>query len=158
MLHIMPYLRHKDLIQWLSESLYLNEKFYRPKGFQTKNPFFPRGTILMAKYGENIGFEKSGYRPVLIVSNDQINKSNKNVLVVPLTKSANKRTQQGDVRLSRSQYLLHKKNNPFLTFDSVVQCEDIRSISKYRLRQSMGNINPGDLQNIRARLKFTVGI
>lgn len=154
----MPYDRHKNLIQWLSESLYLNEKFYHPTGFHNTNPFFPRGTILMAKYGENVGFEKSGYRPVLIVSNDQINRSNKNVLVIPLTKAANKRNPNGSVRLSRSQYLIHRQNNTFLTYDSVAQCEDIRSISKYRLRQSMGNINPDDLKNIRARLKFTVGI
>lgn len=154
----MSYNRHKNLIQWLSESLYLNEKFYYPNGFHTTNPFFPRGTILMAKYGENIGFEKSGYRPVLIVSNDQINRSNRNVLVIPLTKSANKTGADGEVHLARSQYLIHKLNNPFLTFNSVAQCEDIRSISKYRLRQSMGNIDPSDLKNIRSRLKFTVGI
>lgn len=152
----MPYKRHGELIHWLSESLYLNEKFY--KGFHTKNHFFPRGTILMAKYGENIGFEKSGYRPVLVVSNDQINRTNKNVLVVPLTKSDNKTDQHNSVKITRSQYLIHKSKNTFLSYDSIAQCEDIRSISKYRLRRSMGNIDPTDLKNIRARLKFTVGI
>jgi len=37
--------------------------------------------------------------------------------------------------------------------DSVLQCEEIRSVSKTRLLSRVGNINPTDLVRIKEKMK-----
>ncbi|MGM8216875.1 type II toxin-antitoxin system PemK/MazF family toxin [Bacillaceae bacterium W0354] len=78
------YARHKELINWMFLKTKINENF------RNSSHFFPRRAIVNVHFGENIGYEKCGTRPAIIVSNDMNNKQNGNVVVVPLTDASNK--------------------------------------------------------------------
>lgn len=45
-----------------------------------------------------------------------------------------------------------------LKFDSMVQCEDLRCISKIRLGAYIDHVDTSDMQNIKKRLKSTLQI
>ena len=149
----MAYSRHLEAMKWLVEATEINES-YNPKNHK----FIPRGRIVNVNYGENIGFEKSLTRPSIIVSVDSSNQSSGNVLVVPMTKKANKTKDGRPFRLLKSQYLLLKANYTGLAFDSIVQCEDIRSVSKARLGDLLDTVSENDMKEIDKRLNFILGL
>lgn len=152
----MSYSRYKELAKWFALSLSMNERFQSGRISYT---FFPRGTVLTAFLGENIGHEKSMMRPVVILSNEQINRTSSNVIVAPLTDAKNKiDIKTGKVRLLPSQYELKKSDCSFLTFDSIIQFEDVRSISKERLGTSLGIVPVHVQRNYKNRIKETFGI
>ena len=123
--------------------------------------------------GFNIGEEKNKMRPVLVISNNKINRSGK-VVVICITDAIGK-LNQNDLPSQDSWYLLYsdtmddkkmyragrkikfnQKANKFLDKDSVVQCEEIRSISKARLNRNkgcIGKIDNEDLKFIKMKLE-----
>ncbi|QQK75196.1 type II toxin-antitoxin system PemK/MazF family toxin [Salicibibacter cibarius] len=78
--------RHGDHIRWFALQTKINENYTGGSGH-----FFPRKAIVSVFFGENIGYEKSGLRPSVVVSNDANNKTSGNIAVVPLTKIENKK-------------------------------------------------------------------
>lgn len=149
----MIYNRHLEAMKWLVEATDLNE------GYSLGNyTFIPRGRIVNVNYGENVGFEKNLTRPSIIVSVDSSNQSSGNVLVIPMTKKTNKAKGGRPFRLLRSQYLLLKSNYTGLAFDSVVQCEDIRSVSKARLGDLLDTVTEEDMKEIDKRLSYIIGL
>ncbi|WP_186674020.1 type II toxin-antitoxin system PemK/MazF family toxin, partial [Sporosarcina sp. BP05] len=116
------------------------------------------GRIVNVNYGENVGFEKNLTRPSIIVSVDSSNQSSGNVLVIPMTKKTNKAKGSRPFRLLKSQYLLLKSNYTGLAFDSVVQCEDIRSVSKARLGDLLDTVTEEDMKEIDKRLSYIIGL
>lgn len=149
----MAYNRHKQAMKWLVEATEKNES-YHPGAYT----FIPRGRIVNVKYGENIGFEKNLTRPSIVVSADSSNQSSGNILVVPLTKKDNKTKDSRPFRLLKSQYLLLNSNYTGLSFDSVVQCEDIRSVSKARLGNFLDTVAKEDMDEINKRLRFILNL
>lgn len=139
--------RYSKSIRWFGLQTKLNEDFIPGKGH-----FFPRKAIVTTFLGENIGYEKCGQRPSVIVSTETSNRSSGNVLIVPLTKESNK------TRLLKSQYKLYKSDYQFLTYNSIVQCEDMRTISKHRIGNVIGFVNDSDMLQINKRLKFFLGL
>lgn len=150
------YNRHSEAIKWFALSMKMNESYEGGAGH-----FFPRGALVTVFLGENVGYEKAGQRPALIVSNDSNNKTSGNVLVVPLTKEENKMNKQTGMseppRLLRSQYRLSKDKYK-LKHHSILQCEDMRVISKERIGTIFDFVDATDMQNIGKRLKYFVGI
>lgn len=113
-----------------------------------------KGAIMICDLGENIGSEQNKKRPVLVVSNNHINQGN-NVIVVPLsTKLKTKHNKNGKV-VPRypSHYFLKQEKYPFLEEDSVVKCENIRTVSKIRLSDYIGLVSEEDYHKIKNRLK-----
>lgn len=93
---------------------------------------FKKGSIVIVDFGVGVGDEKRGLRPALIVSNDVMNNTSDNILVAPLTDFENKVDENHKVNLLPWQtYLSAKHYN--LKKSSVVQLEDIRSVSKKRI-------------------------
>lgn len=93
----------------------------------------------------------------LIVSTRQINYESGNVIVVPLSK--NIKYQTGTRKLKYPyHFVLQKSKYPKLAFDSVVQCEDIRCVSKARLSTFVCNTDPKDMLQIKKRLKSALQI
>lgn len=89
--------------------------------------------IVMVDFGDNVGSEKNGVRPAVIVSKENINRSSGNVIVAPITKAMNKYDDCGRLRLYSSQVFLSDNFFTGLTYPSIVQYEDIRSISRNRI-------------------------
>ncbi len=149
----MTYTRHKEAIDWFGKSVSINESFHR-----FVNSKIVRGTVYFAELGENVGHEKSNSRPVLIISNDQNNLTSTNVIVAIMTDAENKKKPDGTIKLLPTQYLMKKVDYPFLSFDSIVQFEDIRTLSKVRLKFNMGLVNPENLKKMERNLLRSFGL
>lgn len=120
---------------------------------------FVRGAIHKAELGENIGTEQGEYRPIIIISNDLINSTSGNVLVLPLTKSLKFKIIDGKkVPKFRSNYFLFNEKYSFLEHDSAVLIQDARSISKVRIGGFKGILEVDDLKKIISRVKWVFGI
>ena len=131
------------------------------------------GEVWFCDLGYNIGREKNKVRPVLVLSNNKINKSEK-VVVVAITDAIGKLNKQ-NLPAQDSWYLLYsdtqdvtkmfapgrlipnnQKAYSFLEKDSVLQCEEIRSVSKVRLdatRGCIGKLSEADMNNIKSKFK-----
>lgn len=147
----MRYNRHNKLIDWHKEQKDLNEKHTGDK-----RGFLKRGAIFNCVLGENVASELSGERPVLIVSNNTGNRYSHDVIVIPLTKSANK-INGNSVRLLPTQYEL-KKSDYNLFYDSVVKAEGIRAVNKHRLdSKSLDVVSDEDMKEIDKCLLIAMG-
>ncbi|MEF2967502.1 type II toxin-antitoxin system PemK/MazF family toxin [Paenibacillus sp. M1] len=128
-----------------------------------------RGAVHFCHFGENIGCEQNEERPVVIVSNNTVNSTSGNVLVVPLTKNLKIRTaaSTGQPILTKegkpiprfqSHYFLFKSKYDFLAFDSAAKTEETTSVSKIRLKEHLGNLDEEDVRRLENRLKWSFGI
>ena len=97
-----------------------------------------RGEVCFADLNPARGHEQAKVRPVLVVSNDTFNCGAADlVTILPITE-----TDRG--------IPLHVKINPpegGLRRDCFVQCEQIRTISKARIRKRLGNVS-GDTMDL----------
>ncbi|GAA3190803.1 type II toxin-antitoxin system PemK/MazF family toxin [Lentilactobacillus kefiri] len=110
-----------------------------------------RGSIYLVEFGENIGVEISKKRPALVVSKNHFNKYSGNVIVVPLTKNLIKDDSKNLPKYPQ-HYFIYKSRYPFLDFDSCAECEQVRAISKMRVRKFLGNLSPHDVSIISKKL------
>lgn len=119
-------------------------------------PIVNKGTYL----GENIGHEKSRLeaRPCIIVSTNRINYKNTNVVVVPLSKVIKFKPGSTTKLAYDWHYVLRKSNYPKLSYDSAVQCEDIRCVSKARMGKYICQVSSNDMTEIKKRIKSTLQI
>lgn len=147
----------KALSRWLTIKMYLQEKFERNNG---RRWFTPRGSIYTCHFGENIGDEKNGTgRPVLVVSSDNINRKSGNVVVVTLSKNVKWRDDSKTILKYDTHWVLYKRNYPELEYDSAVQCEDIKTVSKARLGKFICKVDSSaDMKQVRKRLKSSLQI
>ena len=76
-------LKNQALMTWNSEKIKLSDQWIDNEVNQ-RNRTMSQRAIYLCNLGENIGSEQCKLRPVLIVSNNKINKGN-NVIVVPLS-------------------------------------------------------------------------
>lgn len=149
--------KYEDFFRWLPTKLKLQEKF---EDNDQKSILFPRGAVYTCYMGENIGHEKSKLqaRPCLIVSTDSINSRSSNVIIVPLSTNIKYSDPRTGKLKYQSHYVLKKSKYNMLLKDSVVQCEDIRTVSKSRLGQLIVIIDKTDMDNIKKRLKAVLQI
>ena len=160
---------------WISTKLNYHRcsKFNRSKRLQVNH-----GEIWYCDLGYNIGTEKNKVRPVLVMSNNNINQSEK-VVVICITDAIGK-VNSNNLPLQDSWFLLYsstlddnKKVKPgriipidnrtynFLSKDSIVQCEEIKAISKSRLdstRGCVGTIDARDFNAIKKKLSRTYSL
>jgi mRNA interferase MazF len=91
------------------------------------------------------GSEQRGLRPVLVVSNVQFNRAMPNVTILPLT-STQRRLYPSEVLLPSG-----KAGQPL---DSIVLAHQIRTISKQRIRSTIGHLtDPALQQAVREAMK-----
>jgi len=118
-----------------------------------------QGAIHQCQLGENIGSEQGEHRPVLIVSNNNMNSTSANVVIVPLTKTLKTKIVKGRVVPKYpTNYFLYTTNYSFLRYNSAVLANEVRSISKVRLGSHLGTISQDDLDKVLARLKRVFGL
>lgn len=93
-----------------------------------------RGDVYDAALDPTEGSEQAGTRPLIIVSRDAINASSSVVIGVPCT------THRTGRRLYPSQVLLSAPEGG-LDANSVALCEQVRAVSKSRLRRLRGSVS-----------------
>jgi mRNA interferase MazF len=75
-------------------------------------------------------------------------------VVIPLTKEIKYKDNTTKTELKYEwHYVLKKSKYNQLNYDSAVQCEDIRSVSKARMGKYICSIDTTDLDEIKKRLK-----
>ena len=151
----MAFNKYEAMYRWICYKLKLQEKFERNNQIHSN---YPRGAIYACYMGMNIGHEKSRLeaRPCLIVSTDEINRKSTNVIIVPLLKEIKYKHGSNTELAYNCHYVLKKSKYNKLNYDSAVQCEDIRCISKSRLGKFITKVLPDDMNEIKKRLKSTL--
>lgn len=114
-------------------------------------PQILRGDVFDAHLEPVQGSEQGGTRPVVVVSRDAINNSSPVVVAVPITDAANKK------RIYPSHVPVTSGTGG-LAMDSIVVCEQVRAISKNRLKGYRGKFDRTILTRIDAALKITLDL
>lgn len=108
-----------------------------------------RGETWLVNLDPTTGREQSGTRPALVVSVNTFNHGPADlVIVLPIT-SIEKRVP------------FHIKIDPpegGLRRRSFVKCEDVRSISKQRLLNRLGNVSAGTLSLVEDRIRILMDL
>jgi mRNA interferase MazF len=110
-----------------------------------------QGAIFICQFGDNVGNEINKTRPCLVVSGNQMNTKDGNVMVAPLT------TNIGDFQRAVG-YIFYQKKYPFLKESSIVKANQVRSVSRIRLTEFLGRISDEDLAKVMVRVKKVFGI
>jgi mRNA interferase MazF len=110
-----------------------------------------RGEVYQADLSPTQGSEQSGTRPVIIVSRDALNAISTVVIVVPVTGRENKR------RIYPSQLEI-KARDGGLSKDSVALCEQLRAISKTRLKKRLGMLSNRTVAFLNLTLRITLDL
>ena len=147
----MAFNKYEAMYRWMCYKLKLQEKFERNNQIHAN---YPRGSIYACYMGINIGHEKSRLeaRPCLIVSTDEINRKSSNVIIVPLSKEIKYKHGSSTELAYDWHYVLKKAKYNRLNYDSAVQCEDIRCVSKSRMGKFITKVSSEDMNEIKKRL------
>lgn len=97
--------------------------------------------VFMADLNPVLGSEQQGKRPVLVISDETTNSIMPVVTILPLTSLKKGR------RIYPNEVLL-KQGVAGLTADSIVLAHQIRTISKQRLAERLGDIDHAGLQTM----------
>ena len=100
-----------------------------------------QGDIFTANLNPIKGNEQAGFRPVLVIQNNILNRNLNTVIIVPITSNL-----KAKGRLTT--YLLNKKNSG-LEKESLALLFQIWTLDKIRLNKKIGKINQKDLDVIK---------
>jgi mRNA interferase MazF len=106
-----------------------------------------RGDVMVANLDPTIGVEIQKTRPVIVVSNESINRFSQLVVVVPLTKNVS--------HLSPSHAVI-PRGTARLAFASKAVTEQIKAVDKSRLVKRLGSLPPPLLAQVERALKNTL--
>ncbi|MCL2755968.1 MAG: type II toxin-antitoxin system PemK/MazF family toxin [Firmicutes bacterium] len=110
-----------------------------------------RGEIYFADLGtENVGSEQSGTRPVLIIQNNIGNHYSPTVIVACITSKIYKNNIPTHVRLDKEVYSLNE--------DSLILCEQIKTIDKTRLGTKIATLTAFDEIRVNRALKLSLSL
>jgi mRNA interferase MazF len=111
-----------------------------------------RWEIHLVNLDPTIGSEQGKTRPVLIISDDDINAILPVINILPITSFKDgRRIYPNEVFLSKAQSGLDK--------DSIVLCYQIRTVDKKRLIKKLGDVKNDTLQSeIIDALSFQLGL
>ena len=109
-----------------------------------------RGDIFIADLDPVMGSEQGGVRPVVIVQNDRGNRFSPTVICAAMTSKLGKSDMPTHVWISAQ--------DSGLRCDSLVLCEQIRTLEKRRLRTRAGRIDGLALARVDRALLSALGM
>ena len=108
-----------------------------------------RGEIWDLNFDPTMGHEQAGSRPALVLSVDIFNEGPADLLVVaPVTRTDRKVRWHVRVKPPEGGFVA----------DSFVQCENVRSVSKQRLKRRRGRVSESTLQQVEDRIRILLGL
>ena len=114
-----------------------------------KQNVYLRGEIWLANLDPTLGHEQSGFRPVLILSDNAFNQGLAGLtIVVPITSKE---------RFVRSHVEILPPEGG-LSLRSFIKCEDIRSISTERFIKRLGVVTAKTLHETELRLRYLLAM
>lgn len=109
-----------------------------------------RGQIYYANLEPVKGSEQGGSRPVLIIQNDVGNTYSPTTIIAVITSSQSKTVLPTHIEISTAA--------SGLPADSVVLCEQIRTIDKRRLGGYVGYLSTAKLRDVNEALRISMRI
>ncbi len=109
-----------------------------------------RGDLFFANLNPVVGSEQGGLRPVLILQNDIGNTYSPTTIVAAITS-----------KIKRAKLPTHveiKKDYSRLDRDSVILCEQLRTVDKRRLNEKIGELNEEIMVKVDVALKISLGL
>ncbi|WP_207463770.1 type II toxin-antitoxin system PemK/MazF family toxin [Enterococcus mundtii] len=125
---------------------------------KSKERFLKQYDIVYCDLGMGVACEKRGMRPCVVLGNNIINRTSTNIIIAPLTKLANKRDLSGNVKLLATHVVLSNKFYKQLPFTSIIQLEDVRSVSKERIAEYVGDLSDRDKELVKEAQRFVFDI
>lgn len=108
-----------------------------------------RGQIYYCDLSPVKGSEQGGYRPVLIIQNDVGNKYSPTVIAAVIT------TRKTKANLPTHIWLNAECGLPK---ESMVECEQVRTLDKTRLKEFMGQVSQEVMSEIDKGLKISFAL
>ena len=105
-----------------------------------------QGDVFLANLNPAKGYEQAGYRPVLILQNDFLNKNLTTAIIAPITSNLK-------AKGLLTTYFLQKEKS-FLDKDSVILLFQMRTLDKSRLTKKISNIGKKECSKIKEQFKF----
>lgn len=109
-----------------------------------------RGDIFYADLSPVVGSEQGGIRPVLIIQNEMGNKHSPTVICAAITSRMNKAKLPTHVEIDARRYGVVK--------NSVVLLEQIRTIDKQRLKESVCHLDQEIMQKVDEALRISIAL
>jgi len=110
-----------------------------------------RGEIYFVDFGNGEGSEQGGIRPALIIQNNIGNRYAPTTIVAPITSILSKKAIPTHVGIP-----FHSKHT--LAKDSMILCEQVRTVSKTRLRDRHGTIDEETLERVKKALLISLAL
>jgi mRNA interferase MazF len=108
-----------------------------------------RGDVWSINLDPTLGHEQAGIRPALVVSVDKFNHGPSGMLIVVPITSKNKNQP------------IHVPVHPpegDLSMISFIKCDNIRSISKQRLKQFYGTVSTQTMAEVEKRIRILINL
>lgn len=109
-----------------------------------------RGDIYYADLSPVIGSEQGGVRPVLVIQNDVGNRYSPTVIAAAITSQINKAKMPTHIEIDAEDCGLSR--------NSVVLLEQVRTIDKRRLKEKIGHLDSGMMQQVNTALEISFGL
>ncbi|HEY8344656.1 MAG TPA: type II toxin-antitoxin system PemK/MazF family toxin [Bacillota bacterium] len=109
-----------------------------------------RGDLFFANLNPVIGSEQGGLRPVVIIQNDIGNTYSPTTIVAAITSQIKRAKLPTHVEI--------KKNKSNLDRDSVILCEQLRTIDKKRLSEKIGQLDSDTMSRINKALGISIDL
>lgn len=108
-----------------------------------------RGEIFIADLDPGFGREMRKKRPILIISNNAINKTSATIIMVPLSSITPEFIGPNIVDIEK---------NEGLDKQSVIIVDHVRSVDKERLIKKIGNLSNDKMLEVEEALKIVLGL
>lgn len=109
-----------------------------------------RGDIFIADLDPVVGSEQGGVRPVLVVQNDRGNRFSPTVICAAMTSKLGKNDMPTHVWIAAKDSGLSR--------DSLVLCEQIRTLEKRRLREKAGRIDGLAMERVNRAVRAALAL
>ena len=109
-----------------------------------------RGDIFVANLEPIAGSEQGGIRPVLILQNNISNKYSPTTIIAPITSKKQTRAYVTNVPISTKESKLKK--------DSLILCNQIRTIDKKRIIRKIGKLDFEIIRKIDLAIKISLDL
>ena len=109
-----------------------------------------RGDIYYADLSPVVGSEQGGLRPVLIIQNDIGNRYSPTVIAAAITSRMSKTKLPTHIDIYAARAGLAK--------DSVILLEQIRTLDKRRLKEKMGHLDEGLMDQVNTAIAVSFGL
>lgn len=110
-----------------------------------------KGDVVSVDLEPIVGSETGKIRPCLIIQNNINNEHSPTTIVVVIT-------SRDRFKKKYPTHVWIDKGEGGLTKDSVIQCEQIRTIDKRRITRKLGSVNINCLQEVEEAIKITLAL